>query len=505
MAQTRREFLMHAGCGTLSASALLSGLGRFALIDALAQAPSDYKALVCVFLFGGNDSNNVVIPVTNYADYNAARQRDDSSQTRTFAEFQIPQSDLLQINPPSTGLTFGLNPRLGDAFISADGTRNPSVFDLWNSGNAAVVCNTGPLIRPLTRADYLGNLAHPYQLFSHSDQQNLWQTSYANGPKQTGWGGSTVDRTGGGGNFPIVSSLSGVTVFSTGLNTRPLVLSPAPTPLNASLKLFKPGGAPSEAEIRQALIDDADPLMPALIRGAAQIAQSALDASDSLQTDPTVATAFPNTTLGNQLKQVAKLIKIAPSLGLTRQVFFVSLGGFDTHTNQGKYTPGVVSTGGQLGLLQQLSQAIGSFYAATVELGVSQSVTLFTSSDFSRTLYPGGGNTGTDHAWGSHQFVVGGSVVGGDFYGQFQSLAAGTDQDTDGGANPRGRWIPTTSVDQYALTLAYWYGLSSSDRAVVFPNIGNFWSDPNQTLGFMNLASAPQNGTIRAAAGARKG
>lgn len=504
MAQNRRQFLVQCGCGALSASALLSGLGRFALIDALAQSPpaTGYKALVCVFLFGGNDSNNMVIPVTNYAEYNAARQRDDPSQTRTYAEFQIPVDDLLQINPPSDGATFGFNPRLGDSFST-----NPSIFDLWNAPNppVAFVCNVGPLIRPISRTEYLANMSRPYQLFSHSDQQNLWQTSWANGPKQTGWGGSTVDRTGGGGNFPVIASIAGVTVFSTGLNTRPLVLSPAPTALSASLRLFKPGASQSEDEIRQVLMADQDQLMPALIQGAAQITQSALDASDLLQADPTIMTEFPTTSLGNQLKQVAKLIKIAPSLGLTRQVFFVSIGGFDTHTGQGKYNPlpGTVTTGGQLGLLQQLSQAVGSFYAATVEIGVSQEVTLFTSSDFSRTLLPGGGNTGTDHAWGSHQFVVGGAVNGGDFYGQFQSLATGTDQDTDV-TNPRGRWIPTTSVDQYALSLASWYGLAQGDWPSVFPNIGNF---QNPTLGFMNMGAAPQRSTPsrQTAAGARKG
>ncbi len=489
MAQNRRQFLVQCGCGALSASALLSGLGRFALIDALAQSPpaTGYKALVCVFLFGGNDSNNMVIPVTNYADYNAARQRDDPSQTRTYAEFQIPVDDLLQpISPPSDGATFGFNPRLGDGFST-----NPSMYDLWNAGNAAVVCNVGPLIRPISRAEYLANMARPYQLFSHSDQQNLWQTAYATRPQQTGWGGSTVDRTGGGSNFPVIASIAGVTVFSTGLNTRPLVLSPAPTALSASLKLFKPGSQ-SEDEIRQVLMADEDQLMPALIQGAAKITQSALDASDLLQMDPTIITPFPDTSLGNQLKQVAKLIRIAPSLGLTRQVFFVSIGGFDTHTGQGKYTPGTVTTGGQLGLLQQLSQAVGSFYQATLENpDVSQQVTLFTSSDFSRTLLPGGGNTGTDHAWGSHQFVVGGAVNGKDFYGQFPSLATGTDQDTDV-TNPRGRWIPTTSVDQYALTLASWYGLAQGDWPSVFPNIGNF---QNPTLGFMNMGAAPQRST----------
>lgn len=472
MAQTRREFL-HTGCKALSASALLSGLGRFALIDALAQSapPAGYRALVCVFLFGGNDSNNVVIPYTNYSDY---------GNVRGGAVFAVPQSDLLQINPPSTsGLTFGLHPRLGDAFQT-----NDSMKSLWDLGRAAIVCNTGPLIRPLTRADYLAGQSRPYQLFSHSDQQNLWQTSYANRPRQTGWGGLTVDSTGGsGGTFPAIASLSGVTIFSTGQNTRPLVLAPAPTALNATLKLFKYGNNPPEQAIFDALTSDGQDPMPALIQGAAKITSSALDASAALSSDTTIATGFPNTSLGNQLKQVAKLIKLAPQLQVNRQVFFVSLGGFDTHTGQGAFN----TNNGQAGLLSQLSQAVGSFYDATVELQVSNQVTLFTSSDFSRTFVPGGGSTGTDHAWGSHHFVVGGAVAGKNFYGDYPPLVLGAMQDTDSGSGARGRWIPTTAVDQYAATLADWYGLATSDRTLVFPNIGNF-STP--ILGFMNASGS---------------
>ncbi len=467
MAQTRRQFLVHTGCGALSAAALLSGLGRFALIDALAQSsvPGGYKALVCVFLFGGNDANNIVIPYTNYSDY---------SSVRGGAQFTVAQADLLQINPPSTsGLTFGLHPALQNGF-----TGSPGLYDLWNSGKAAVVCNTGPLIRPVSRDEYRAGMAHPYQLFSHSDQQNLWQTSYANGPKQTGWGGSTVDKTGGsGGNFPAITSIAGVTVFSTGLNTRPLVLSPAPTALNATLKLFKYGNNPPEQALLDALLADGQDPMPALIQGASQITTNALSASAKLSTDPTLNTQFPNTSLGNQLKQAAKLMSLAPQLGVNRQVFFASLGGFDTHTNQGSPT-----NGQQANLWLQVSQAIGALYNATVELAIPNQVTIFTSSDFSRTFVPGGGNTGTDHAWGSHQFVVGGSVVGGDFYGQYPALVVGDVQDTDAGTGARGRWIPTTSVDQFAATLANWYGLAQSDRTLVFPNIGAF---SPQILGFI--------------------
>jgi uncharacterized protein (DUF1501 family) len=445
----------------------MSGLGRFALIDALAQTQTGYQALVCVFLFGGNDANNMVIPYTNYSDY---------ANVRTGAVFAVPQSalDSMQINPPSAGgPTFALHPKLGDSFQT-----NPSLYTLFNQQSAAIVCNTGPLIMPTTRDDYRNNVpgTHPYQLFSHSDQQNLWQTSYANGPKQTGWGGSTVDNTGGsGGNFPAICSMAGVTVFSTGLNSRPLVLSPAPTPLNATLKLFKSG----DQAILDALVADGQS-MSALIQGAAQITTNALAASASLSSDPSLSTQFPNTTLGNQLKQIAKLISlnVNGSLGVSRQLFFASLGGFDTHTGQGAFN----TNNGQAGLLSQLSQAIGSFYQATVELGVSSQVTLFTASDFSRTFVPGGGMTGTDHAWGSHQFVVGDAVAGGDFYGQYPTLALGDGLDTDAGSGARGRWIPTTSVDQYAATLAAWYGLDLSQfGSTVFPNLQHF---APQTLGF---------------------
>jgi uncharacterized protein (DUF1501 family) len=264
------------------------------------------------------------------------------------------------------------------------------------------------------------------------------------------------------------------------------VLSAAPTALNATLKMFKYGNNPPEQAILDALMSDEQDPMPALVQGAAKITSSALDASKALSTDPTLNTAFPNSSLGNQLKQVAKLISLAPQLGVNRQVFFTSLGGFDTHTGQGAFN----TNNGQAGLLSQVSQAIGAFYNATVEIGVANQVTLFTSSDFSRTFKPGDPN-GTDHAWGSHHFVVGGAVLGGDFYNQYPALVLGDLQDTDAGSGARGRWIPTASVDQYAATLADWYGLAQSDRPLVFPNLVNF---SPQTLGFMQTggsAAAP--------------
>jgi uncharacterized protein (DUF1501 family) len=460
MAQSRRQFLRHAACSSLSASALLGGLGRFALIDALASPPSGsgYRALVCVFLFGGNDSNNTVIPLDDYALYSAVRGS---------SGIDIPQADLLPILPASVGRQFGLHPALTE------------LHSLWLSKNLAVVCNAGTLTNPLTQASYLAGAGRPYQLFSHSDQQNQWQTAYANNPIGTGWAGRIVDQTGAlgpDGRFPVIASVAGVTIFSTGANTRPIVLSPAPTPLNKTLALLK-----SDQAWLDILTGEGEDVMPTLVNNAAQISSAAVDDSLLLNTNPSLKTVFPNTSLGNQLLQVAKLIKLAntnSSLGLDRQIFFCSLGGFDTHYNQGNIT------GTQATLLKQVSQAVAAFYAATVELGVASQVTTFTASDFSRTFKPAGtgGATGTDHAWGSHQFVVGGGVAGANFYGNFPDLLLGGNDDADGGNGARGRWIPTISVDQYAATLALWYGLPTSELTTVFPNIGNF---NKSDLGFM--------------------
>jgi uncharacterized protein (DUF1501 family) len=506
--KTRREFLVHTGCGAISSAALLSGLGRFALVDALAQSsdPTSYRALVCVFLFGGSDANNVVIPYSNYGEYSAVRSHDAG------VAFAIPQDQLLQITPPRPGLIFGLNPKLGVAAVPAgeDPPGGPhtftTLFDIWNQGSAAIVCNTGPLIRPVSRTEYRNGLYHPYQLFSHSDQQNLWQTAYANGPNAVGWGGQTVEKTPGSGgpSFPAIASISGVTVFSTGQNTRPLVLSPAPTLLSQTLHLLR---STDQQAIMDALTAAEQDPMSSLIQGAAQITDNALSVSTALAgMDPPVNTVFPNTSLGNQLKQVAKVIsfvKNTPSLGVNKQIFFTAIGGFDTHTGQGPFVDAQNSDTGQLKLLRQLSQAIGALYDATgpADLDLRNQVTIFTSSDFSRTFVPGGDHTGTDHAWGSHQFVVGGAVQGGDFYGQYPSLLLGTGTpppeclDTDAGNGARGRWIPTTSVDQYAATLAAWYGLDLTQfGSTVFPNLSNF----NQpTLGFLPAGTGPASARPR--------
>lgn len=347
------------------------------------------------------------------------------------------------------------------------------------------MANVGPLVQPLTRAQYQAGAPRPYQLFSHSDQVAQWQTSRADTRIQMGWGGRTADRTlafNTGSVFPMITSVAGSVVFGQGLSTRPLAIAAAPTALNQVLVLS--GFTTSAADVarRQSMdflrtVDRS----ATLVAAASDATQQAVDIISALGgPDPTLTTVFPNSGIGNQLKQVAKVIKLnQSSLSLNRQIFFCSIGGFDTHQNQ---------VTGQQNLLTQLSQAMKAFYDATVELGVEPRVTTFTLSDFGRTLQPAGSGAatvGTDHGWGSHQFVMGGGVIGGEFYGVpgpngivYPTLQLSGPNDTDS----RGRWIPTSSVEQYAATLATWYGLAPADLPVVFPLLSRF-TTPN--LGFL--------------------
>ena len=468
MRVTRREFLLQSGHACLGyaigAAAFVSGVARFSLINAFAQG-SDYKALVCVFLAGGNDGNNMVVPLdaTGYAAY---------SNARSASALAIAQAALLPITPSSIGSPFGLHPGLG------------GLRALWDDQKLSVVCNVGPLAQPITREQYIGGAPRPYQLFSHSDQIAQWQSAIADRVSATGWGGRIADRTPvHPSGFPTLTAISGG-LFTRGQFTSPLSIAAAPTALNQVLVLNGFGTVASEVARRTSMdflrtIDNGN----TLVASASRTTQQALDIGQTLNSNPTIATTFPNTTLANQLLQVAKVIKFnstSPTLGLNRQIFFCQLGGFDTHQGQ-------VNT--QLTLLTQVGDAIKAFYDSTVELGVSNQVTTFTLSDFGRTFQPAGtgaGTVGTDHAWGNHHFVAGGAVRGGDFFGEigpngmvFPELRLSGPNDTDN----RGRWIPTSSVEQYAATLASWYGVSAADLPLVFPNIGRF---PRADLGFIN-------------------
>lgn len=464
---TRRDFLRRAGY-VVSGAAMASTIDKLSIVNALAQPPS-YRALVCIFLNGGNDCNNTLVPLSAATDPTGGYAAYQSQ--RTSSGLAIAQNKLLPLspNPPSGGGgAYGLHTNL------------PELQQFWNQGKLAIICNVGPLVVPLTRQDYQQtNKPRPYQLFSHSDQQQQWQNCRSDVRTSTGWGGRAADRLSDpAASFPLLTSIAGTPTFTVGTVTSPLAISPAPTPLNQILVLSGYGSAADEQARRMAFdylrtID----LGNSMVSASSTITQKALVVSQALSVDPTLQTVFPNTTLGNQLKQVAKVIKAnltQSALGLNRQIFFCQLGGFDTHQNE------INTQGGPNGLLAQVSQAMKAFYLATVELGIANQVTQFTLSDFGRTLQPSGtgvGVVGTDHGWGSHHFVLGGAVNGSDFYGMrgpngisYPKLQVNGPNDTDN----RGRWIPTTSVEQYAATLATWFGLSQDDLSYVFPLLKNF-------------------------------
>ena len=472
MATTRRDFLRTSACA-LGSMALASSIDTFGIVHALTpQAASDYKALVCIFLNGGNDGNNMLVSLDQY-NGPAGSLVEGYSNVRAAAGLAIAQASLLPISPVSGG-SYGFHPNM------------PEMQNLFNQGKLAVLCNSGPLVEPLTRTTYQnGTGKKPLQLFSHSDQVGLFQTAIANNVSQTGWGGRLTDKTqglNGSATFPTNISIAGVNLLLSGVDTRQLAVADSNTSLANVLQLIMSGTSGEQAS-RLVSFNELRTLDNEfkLVKAASDTRSSSIATDNALSSvNPTLATVFPNTTLGRQLKQVALLIKACTDatagINMKRQIFFTQLGGFDTHSAE---------IGGQGSLLTQVSQAISAFYAATLELGVQDKVVTFTMSDFGRTLQPAGTGVnavGTDHAWGNHQLIVGGSVLGHTLYGTYPTLRLGGPDDTDGGTNPRGRWIPTTSVEQYAATLATWYGLSTADLPAVFPLIGRF-ATPN--LGFM--------------------
>ncbi len=469
---TRRQFLGSSCCAAVGATGLLSSLASLRLMGALADPangprtpatasalPSDYKALVCLFLNGGNDANNLIIPsdTAGHAAYATAR-----------ANLALPRSGLLALAPKtSDGRSFSLHAAL------------PELHTLFGSGQAALLANVGTLAYPTTKAQYTaGSVPLPRQLFSHSDQQVQWQSSVPDRPSTTGWGGRLADLVNAFNTNSQISmsiSLAGTNYFQVG----GAVSQYAVTTNGALVFSGSTSSATSTDGVRYSGQKTIFGLNhPGLFDAAfAGISHSAIADADSLNvaltTAPTLATVFPVSTAANQLKMVARLIGASTGLNLKRQVFFVQLGGWDTHAAQlDNTTP---TSGAHAALLGQVSQAVNAFYNATVELGVANQVTLFTASDFGRTYRSNG--DGSDHGWGSHHFVVGGAVKGTDIYGRMPTLTIGGPDDVS-----QGRWIPTTSVDEYAATLATWFGVSATDLPLVLPNIGRF-AKPN--LGFV--------------------
>ncbi|MGA2813660.1 MAG: DUF1501 domain-containing protein [Candidatus Acidiferrum sp.] len=447
---TRRDFLRLACCSAATAS-IVGGLSKFGLVSAMAGG-TDYKALVCIFYFGGNDSNNFVIPIdtAGYANYQSVR-----------ANLAISQGSILPLQTASNA-NFGLHPNL------------PELQQLFNNQKSlAVLANVGTLVQPTTRAQFQQYQNLPQNLFSHSDQQDQWQTTQLSGLPNSGWAGKVADKLNPTFNsaavFPPILSVAGSPIFCTGDVTRPFSMNPGSTPGVQGIDSSAASQARFQAMQQLLTFDSGLSLVQAASTVTGQAIEEGVVLAQALKNITPIETAFPaNNGLASQLKQVAQVIAARGALGVNRQIFFCSQGGFDTHSAQ-------LPT--QAGLYAQVSPAIAAFYQATQELGVANNVTTFTLSEFARTFQPGS-NGGTDHAWGGHQIIVGGAVQGNKMYGTWPTLAPGGPDDT--GSN--GRWIPTTSVDQYAATLASWFGVAAADLPSIFPNLANF---KTSNLGFL--------------------
>lgn len=426
-----------------SAPAVLS-VNRLGGMNAFAQSAPDYKALVCIFMFGGNDSHNMLIPQdpAAFAAYRAAR-----------GSLALPDGNtkLLPITT-RTGVPFALN----------DGLK--AITPLWSSGQLAAVANVGMLVQPTTRTQYLAkSVPVPTNLFSHADQVVEKQAGDPNGSGGSGWAGRIADVVrdkNGSATFPAAFSLTGPALLDTGNFIQSASLYPgfdlSPNGLNA----WPASAAAARAQaLNEILTFDSGLTM---VQAANQVRQDAVALNGLLKSagsSSPLATVFPGTNLGKQMQQVAQIIKLRSTTGMSRQVFFCSLGGFDTHSGQSWQ---------QWDLLGQVGAAMKALYDATLEMGIADKVTTFTETDFGRTLQPSG--TGSDHGWGGHNLVLGGAVRGGDIYGTFPTPALGGPDD----ANSRGVLIPTTSLDQYGATLAAWFGVVPSALDQVFPNIGKF-------------------------------
>jgi len=424
-------------------------LRPFGALNALAQAATDYKALVCVFLYGGNDANNTLIQfdTAGYNNYSTVR-----------GPLAIPQSQLLQL---SAMPNFALNPNL------------PDIQTLFNNKNAAFVANVGTLIEPTTKAQFQAGTDLPTNLFSHPDQQLEWQNAAQSGATSTGWAGRIADQLNaaynGSSSVPMITSVAGDTLFCNGSASTPVSVSPG----NLGGAQCSEGTTECGAQLAtaQALLsfDSGLTLVQADNSITANAYSYAKTLSAAVQSITPLKTVFPTgNALGAQLQQIAQIIQVRAALGVSRQIFFCGVGNFDTHSNQLAL---------QNALLASISPALAAFYAATVELGVQNSVTSFTMSDFSRTFQPNS-NTGSDHAWGSHHIVMGGAVKGGQLYGTFPTLTLNGPDDS--GTN--GRWVPSTGSVQYAATLASWFGVSAAQIPTIFPNIGSF---ATANLGFV--------------------
>ncbi|WP_188151315.1 DUF1501 domain-containing protein [Teredinibacter waterburyi] len=449
----RRHFLRNCSALALGSSCALGTLGSIQLAHAQTAPANDYKALVCIFLFGGNDAFNMLIPrsTSAYTAYANARQGLAKSSGSL-----IPISASRQ-----SGADYGLHPALTD------------VNDLYLANKLSFVGNVGALVEPVSKIAYQAKtVALPPQLFSHNDQQNFIQ-SLQSTTRRNGWAGRAADILSDMNTNQRLSmniSLSGSNLWQSGAATIPYAIDPS------GLKNFEQLDRSSSDERMLARIQAYENILQqghnhTFANAYAESYTKAWDLTDevgaALTASTSLSTNFPSDNrMASSLKMAAQMIAARNELSVSRQTFFIGVGDFDTHGDQNRRHDILMS---------QLNDALKSFYDATVELGVADKVTTFTASDFGRTLSSNG--DGTDHGWGSHQIVMGDAVAGGDIYGTMPDLTLNSDDDMG-----EGRIIPTTSMDQYSATLAKWYGVPGSSFADIFPNLSNFDSTD---LGFI--------------------
>ena len=468
---SRRAFLRQAGCTGMSALPLLNTLLNLRLMQGVAAADTppatgEYRALVCILLAGGNDSFNMLVPreASAYATYQTSR-----------SNLALTPAQLININP------IGL-PQFGVHYLM------PELANLFETGKAAFIANVGSLIEPVqNRTQVVQNLKRlPLGLYSHSDQIEQWQTSIPHSRSGIGWGGRMADLLkdlNANQTVPMNISLDGSNVFQTG-NT---VAEYSITPSGAVGLTGYNAGWVQYADLQNAMSSAVDNQLAqtysnVLAQTFTARKKQALDAYQIFANASAPAlpngVTFPNTYLGQRLQMIAKAIQGRAAIGAVRQTFFINWGGWDHHSD-------VLDN--QAAMLPQVSAAVGAFYNALVALGIENKVTLFTISDFGRTLTSN--SRGSDHAWGGNQFVVGGAVAGRKIYGAYPSLLLNPDSGPE--VNPldtgRGRFIPTTSCDQMFAELALWLGVSKSNLPLIFPNIGNFYNTGSSAppIGFL--------------------
>ena len=456
MNASRRAFLQRASALSLAGTAAPWAINLAAMAEAAAAgAPADYKALVCVFLYGGNDYGNTLVPydTANFNAYQGMRPQIAYTQAQLASTVLAPSVAL------GGGRQYALAPELAP------------LLPLFAANRMGVMLNVGTLIQPTTKLQYTNaSVPLPPKLFSHNDQQSVWQSSAPEGAA-SGWGGRMGDLfMAGNGNATFTCvNVSGNAVFLSGNSAVQYQVSTAGPVAFSGIAAPLFGSSACSAALQSLVTAPRSHLFE---NEYSRVAKRSIDAGSVLTTAlaaaPPLATVFPTgNSLADQLKLVARMISTASATSTKRQVFFVSIGGFDTHDGLAAVHPGLLTT---------VSTAMSAFYQSTVELGVASQVTTFTASDFGRTLTA---DDGSDHGWGSMHFMLGGAVNGGRFYGAAPVVANGGPDDVG-----QGRLLPSTAVDQYAATLGKWFGISDTDLLTVLPNLGN-WNAGQRNLGFV--------------------